>query len=120
MLAAGALAGAGVAVVAPGLLWLQIVAAVVVSVAMLGLLRPTLLRRVRSMPGLPLLAGQDGRVGSGLAMTEITSIGGEIKVAGEVWTARSLDGSVIWPAPRWRSTRSTARSPWSTRSRALP
>ena len=51
MLAVGALAGAGVAVVAPGLWWLQILVAAGVSVGMLLLLRPTLMARVRNMPG---------------------------------------------------------------------
>ncbi len=61
MLAAGAVAGGIVALVFPGLLWLQIVVAVVVAVAMLGLLRPTLLRRLRDTAGLSVQRGQDGR-----------------------------------------------------------
>ena len=51
MLAVGALAGAAVAVVTPGLWWLQILTAAAVSVLMLLLLRPTLLKRIRNMPG---------------------------------------------------------------------
>ena len=94
MLAAGALAGAAIALVLPGLGWLQIISAVVVAVALLGLLRPTLLRRVRSMPGYR--SALDKMVGSpGLAMTDISAIDGEVKVSGEVWTARSLDGVPI-------------------------
>ena len=41
MLAVGALAGAGMSVVAPGMWWLQILVAAGVSVGMLLLLRPT-------------------------------------------------------------------------------
>ncbi len=94
MLAAGALAGAGIALVLPAAGWLQILAAVVVALAMLGLLRPTLLRRIRSMPGYR--SALDKMVGSsGVATSEITATEGEVKVAGEVWSARSLDGTAI-------------------------
>ena len=51
MLAVGALAAAGVAVLAPSLWWLQILVATAVTVSMLLLLRPTLLAKVRNMPG---------------------------------------------------------------------
>jgi membrane protein implicated in regulation of membrane protease activity len=51
MLAVGALAAAGVAVLAPSLWWLQILVATLVTVSMLLLLRPTLLVKVRNMPG---------------------------------------------------------------------
>ena len=95
MLAAGALAGAGVAVVAPGLWWLQILVAASVSVGTLLLLRPTLLAKVRSLPGYR--SSTDTMVGSsGLALSEITAQGGEIKVAGQSWTARTMGpGQVI-------------------------
>lgn len=94
MLAAGAVAGGVTALVFPGLLWLQIAVGVVVAVAMLGLLRPTLLRKVRSMPGYR--SSLDKLVGStGTVVAEITGTAGEVKVSGEVWTARSVDGSSI-------------------------
>lgn len=47
MLASGALAGAGTALLFPGLPWLQVVVAIGVAVAMLALLRPTLLKKIR-------------------------------------------------------------------------
>ncbi len=94
MLAAGAVAGGVTALIFPGLLWLQIAVGVVVAVAMLGLLRPTLLRKVRSMPGYR--SSLDKLVGStGTVVVEITANAGEVKVSGEVWTARSVDGSSI-------------------------
>lgn len=95
MLATGALAGAATAFVAPGLWWLQILVAVVVSVAMLGLLRPTLMEKVRSMPGYR--SSTDKMVGStGVAVSEITSQGGgEIKVDGQSWTARPYSADVV-------------------------
>ena len=46
-----ALAGAVTAGLAPGVWWLQIGVAIIVSIGMLLLLRPTLMRRVRNMPG---------------------------------------------------------------------
>ena len=95
MLAVGALAGAGVAVVAPGLWWLQILVAAGVSVGTLLLLRPTLIEKVRRMPGYR--SSTDTMVGSsGRAMSEITNVGGEVKVAGQSWTARTMvPGQVI-------------------------
>jgi membrane protein implicated in regulation of membrane protease activity len=94
MLAVGALAGAGVAVVAPGLWWLQILAAAFVAIAMLLLLRPTLLRRVRNMPGYRSSTAK--MVGSsGVAMSQIDQHGGEIKVDGQSWSARPFSSDVV-------------------------
>lgn len=93
MLAGGALVGAGVAAFVPGLLWLQIVLALVAAVALLLLLRPTLLERVRSLPGYR--SSLDKMVGSpGTAISEVTAAGGEVKVAGEVWSARAVGGNI--------------------------
>lgn len=95
MFAVGALAGAGVAAVAPGALWLQILVATGVAIGTLLLLRPTLMARVRSMPGYRSVT--DKMVGSaGVAVSQITYDGGEIKVAGQSWSARTLSaGQVI-------------------------
>jgi membrane protein implicated in regulation of membrane protease activity len=94
MLAVGALAGAGAAVLAPGLWWLQILVATAVSVLMLLLLRPTLLRRVRNMPGYRSSTAKI--VGSsGIAMSQIDRNGGEIKVDGQSWTARPYISDVV-------------------------
>lgn len=93
MLATGALAGGIVALFLPGVLWLQIIVAVVVAVSMLGLLRPTLLAKIRLLPGYR--SSVDKMVGSpGVALTQITAEGGEVKVAGEVWSAHSLEGKI--------------------------
>jgi len=94
MLTAGALAAAGVAVVAPDLWWLQVLVAGGVSVGMLALLRPTLMERVRQMPGYRSSTAK--MVGSsGVALSEITRGGGEIKVDGQSWTARSYDSDMV-------------------------
>ncbi|MCA0251619.1 MAG: NfeD family protein [Actinobacteria bacterium] len=96
MLAAGAVAGGVTALVFPGLLWLQIAVAVVVAILMLALLRPTLLEKIRRMPGYR--SSVDKLVGSsGVVVAEVTGTSGEVKLAGEVWTARSVDGAAIAP-----------------------
>lgn len=94
MLAGGALAGAGVSVIAPGLWWLQILVAAVASLGMLAILRPTLLAKVRSMPGYR--SSLDTMVGSmGLATAEITHHSGEVKIDGLTWSARTMDDATI-------------------------
>lgn len=89
MLAAGALAGAGIALLFPGMILVQVLVAVAVAFAMLFLLRPTLLEKVRSAPGyrssLQRMVGSTGQ-----AMTAITGRSGEVKVNGEVWQARGF------------------------------
>lgn len=93
MLASGALAGVGVALFFPGLIWLQILVALIVAVAMLLLLRPTLLAKIRSAPGYR--SSLEKMVGSpGVAVTEITTETGEAKVSGESWTARAVEGTI--------------------------
>lgn len=78
----------------PGLVWLHLLVAVVVAVALLGLLRPELLKRLHKGPGYR--SSIDKMVGStGRSLREITASGGEAKINGEVWSARSYDGEPI-------------------------
>ena len=94
MLAVGALGGAVVAVAAPDLWWLQVLVAAGISVGMLALLRPTLLARVRDMPGYRSSTAK--MVGSsGIAVSQIDRTGGEIKVDGQSWTARPYSSDVV-------------------------
>ncbi len=94
MLAVGALAGTGVALIAPGLWWLQILVACAVSVLMLALLRPTLLEKVRNLPGYR--SSTDKLVGStGIAVSAISRAGGEIKIDGQSWSARPFETSQV-------------------------
>ncbi len=94
MLAAGALAGGVAGLFFPGFWLVQVVVAIVVATSLLMLLRPTLLRRIREAPGyrssLARMVGSTGRT-----LTEIDAHSGEVKVLGEVWTARSYDGAAI-------------------------
>lgn len=94
MLAGGALAGGAVALLFPGMVWLHLLVAIVVAVALLGLLRPELVKRLHHGPGYR--SAVEKVVGSaGYATREITASGGEAKVNGEVWSARSYDGEPI-------------------------
>lgn len=94
MLAAGALAGAGVALVAPGLWWLQIVVALAVAVGTVFLLRPSLMAKMRNLPGYR--SSTANMVGStGVATSQITRSGGEIKVDGQSWSARPYASDVV-------------------------
>ena len=94
MLAVGALAGAAVAGVAPDLWWLQILVASGVSAGMLGFLRPSVLAKVRNMPGYR--SSTDKMVGSsGLATSQIDQGSGEIKVDGLTWSARTYAPEVV-------------------------
>jgi membrane protein implicated in regulation of membrane protease activity len=94
MLAVGALAGAGMSVVAPGMWWLQILVAAGVSVGMLLLLRPTLLAKVRLMPGYKSSTAK--MVGSsGFAVSQVDRSGGEIKVDGQSWSARPYASDLV-------------------------
>ncbi len=94
MLAVGAVAGGLVSLVAPDLWWLQILVAAGVSVGSLALLRPTLLAKVRSMPGYRSSTAK--LVGSsGFALSQIDRSGGEIKIDGQSWTARPYSSDIV-------------------------
>lgn len=90
MLAAGAVVGMVTAMV--GLpLELTLLAAVASSVAMLALVRPSVVKRLHSGPELAL--GHGKLVGTrGMVTEEITGLtAGRIKAGGEIWTALPYD-----------------------------
>lgn len=95
MLAVGALAAAGVAVVFPTAWVAQVLVASAVSIALLFVLRPTLIRKSRNAPGyrssVSKLVGSEG--------TALSAIGrgrpGEVKVDGQVWSARVFGDQVV-------------------------
>lgn len=90
MLASGAVAGGITALIVPGLWWLQVLVAVVVAFLTLFVLRPTLLEKVRNAPGYR--SSTDSLMGStGEATAEVTGISGEVKVEGQLWSARAFD-----------------------------
>lgn len=93
MLAAGALAGTGVAL-AGGALWLQAVIALVTAVAMLAVVRPVALRHLRtpgaSRTGVAALVGAEA-----VALERVDAHSGFVKLKGEVWSARTYDPSHV-------------------------
>ena len=88
MLAAGAFAGALVSVLIDSFV-LELVVAIATASAMLVVVRPSIVRRMRSGP--ELTTGHAALVGeNGVVLATVTENEGEIKLAGEVWTARSF------------------------------
>jgi membrane protein implicated in regulation of membrane protease activity len=98
MLAAGALAAAGVAAVAgggAGAVTAEVLLALAVAVTGLAFLRPVALRHLKSTPelrtGTAALTGTDAVV-----LERVDPAGGRVKLAGEVWSARSYDGFSVF------------------------
>jgi len=95
MLAAGAIVGMLVSLTGVDL-WVQVAAAVVASVAALGLVRPSVVKRLHTGPSLVL--GHEALVGrQGLVVQEVSSQAGQIRVGGEIWTARPYDEDQVIP-----------------------
>jgi membrane protein implicated in regulation of membrane protease activity len=89
MLAVGA--GAGILTALLGLPFaVQVLAAIGTAAAMLALVRPSIVKRLHAGPELTL--GHSALVGrQGTAVSEITADGGQVRIAGELWTARPYD-----------------------------
>ncbi len=99
MAAVGALAAAAAAALGAGPV-LQVVVFTLVTAATMLVVRPIAKRHLRTPPaqrtGTAALPGQ-----SALALERVDGQGGRIKLAGEVWSARSWDGQqVIEPGDR--------------------
>ncbi len=91
MLGGGALAGL-LADLAGADLWLQILAFCIVSLLMIGIIRPVALKHLRRGPqdqnsNVERLIGE-----SVLVMEPVTASGGLVKIGGDVWSARSEAG----------------------------
>ena len=93
MLAVGA--GAGILTALLGLpIAVQVLAAVGTSIAMLALVRPSIVKRLQSGPELTL--GHDALVGKqGVVVTEVTGDGGQVRIGGELWSARAYDETTV-------------------------
>jgi membrane protein implicated in regulation of membrane protease activity len=95
MLAVG-LAGGGAADLVGASAALQVLVAVVVAMGTLVFVRPNVVRRLHSGP--ELTTGHAALVGRTAVVTEkVTAHSGLVKLAGEVWTARSFDESLEIP-----------------------
>jgi len=98
MVAVGALAGAATGLVTDNLL-LQVVVALVVSVAMLAVVRPVALRHLRTP--LAIRTGSAALVGErGLVLEAVDGQTGRVKIKGEVWSARTYDPATSIEAGR--------------------
>ena len=95
MLAVGA--GAGILTALLGLpVAVQVLSAIGTSIAMLALVRPSMVKRFQSGPELTL--GHDALVGKqGVAVTEVTGDGGQVRIGGELWSARAYDETSVIP-----------------------
>ncbi|MGW5327730.1 NfeD family protein [Streptomyces sp. NPDC004014] len=89
MFAVGAVAAAVVAGLGFGVV-IQVLAFVVVSVALIAVVRPIAARHDRQRP--QLATGVDALKGKqAVVMERVDGSGGRVKLAGEIWSARSLD-----------------------------
>ncbi len=97
MLAVGAGSGALTSLI-PGVgVPVQILVAIATSVAMLFLVRPNIVKRMHNGPELTL--GHDALVGKqGVAVDEITAETGQVRINGELWSARAYDETMRIPA----------------------
>lgn len=93
MMAAGAVVGMIVALVGFG--WpIQVIAAVAASIGMLALVRPSIVKRFHSGPELTL--GHAALVGKqGVVVDEVSMHAGQIRIGGELWTARPYDETEV-------------------------
>ena len=90
MLAGGAIVGAVTALLG-GPVVLQIVLALVSSVALLGVIRPTVVRRLHAGPDLK--TGADALIGKRATVLRELAYGtpGRVKIGGDEWTAEPYD-----------------------------
>jgi membrane protein implicated in regulation of membrane protease activity len=91
--AGGALAASLTAAAGGGLV-LQVISFLAVSLALLGAVRPVVKRHMIQGPvtrtGVAALIGR-----SAVALDRVDAHGGQVKLAGEVWSARSYDPSLV-------------------------
>lgn len=94
MLAVGALGGMLTSVVTDSIA-AQVLVSVAVAVAMLGVVRPGLARRLHQGPDLVL--GKDGLIGARTtALGAITGTApGQIRLEGVIWTAQPYDDTMV-------------------------
>lgn len=96
MFAGGALAGALTAAVG-GPVVLQVIVAIVATVALLGGVRPV--ARKHLMSGPDTATGSDRLVGQeAVVLSEVTAHDGRVRLEGGEWSARAYDKRQILPA----------------------
>lgn len=96
MLAGGALAAAGVSAVTDFPVWVDAVMFGVFSAALVLGVRPIMLRRFGSPPPTPTgIQALEGK--HALVLEEVGEHSGQVKLDGEVWTARPYDTTEVYP-----------------------
>ncbi|MFA5710016.1 NfeD family protein [Mycolicibacterium sp.] len=97
MLGGGALAAAGTSWLLDWPIWADGAVFLVVSVLLLVLVRPALRRRMQSAAALETgIEALEGR--SALVLDQVTQHAGQVKLDGEVWTARPLNDQDVYEA----------------------
>lgn len=95
MLSGGALAATGTSWLFDWPIWADGVVFLLVSVLLLGVVRPVLRRRFYSGVGLPEPAkALEGK--TALVLDRVAQHVGQVKLEGEVWTARPLDDNDVY------------------------
>ncbi|KUI40272.1 NfeD family protein [Mycobacterium sp. GA-2829] len=95
MLSGGALAATGTSLLFDWPIWADGVVFLLVSVLLLGLVRPMLRRRFTAGAGLPEPAkALEGK--TALVLDRVAQHAGQVKLDGEVWTARPLDDNDVY------------------------
>jgi membrane protein implicated in regulation of membrane protease activity len=93
MLAGGAILGMVAAIIGLPVV-AQVLVALAGSVAALALVRPSVVKRLQGGPTLVL--GHDALVGrQALVIERVSAHGGQIKVGGDIWTARPYDEDLV-------------------------
>jgi membrane protein implicated in regulation of membrane protease activity len=96
MFAGGALAGAATAAFG-GPVVLQVIVAIVATVALLGGVRPVARRHLMSGPGTA--TGSERLVGQeAIVLSEVTAHDGRVRLEGNEWSARAYDKGQVLPA----------------------
>ncbi len=96
MLGGGALAAAGFSAATDLPVWADAIVFAVVSLVLVVGVRPLLLRRFAKPPLLPTnTAALPGK--HALVLEEVAEHRGQVKLDGEVWTARPLDHTEVYP-----------------------
>jgi membrane protein implicated in regulation of membrane protease activity len=95
MMSGGALAGAATAAFAPAAV--QVIVAIVATLALLWLVRPVAIRHMH--PGPAAITGSDALVGKeAVVLTKVTQDGGRVRLNGAEWSARAIDPKQDLPA----------------------
>jgi membrane protein implicated in regulation of membrane protease activity len=93
MLAGGAVLGMVAAIVGLPVV-AQVLVALAGSLAALALVRPGVVKRLHGGPTLVL--GHDALVGrQGVVIERVSSHGGQVRIGGDVWTARPYDEDLV-------------------------